>query len=95
MPLRVVVHVSVPVLCVRVLTGHVIPGSSLRRYFFTVFELHHVDVFNPPLAVPTKVWKDAGKAMGKEIRRQSPATPPLPVGGASKSPSNGSMRARM
>ena len=29
--------------------GHVIPGSSLKRYFFTVFDVHHVDVFNPHL----------------------------------------------
>ena len=29
--------------------GHVIPSSSLRRYFFTLFDVHHVDVFNPRL----------------------------------------------
>ncbi len=29
--------------------GHVIPSSALRRYFFTVFDVHHVDVFNPVL----------------------------------------------
>eukprot|EP00164_Ancoracysta_twista_P001450 GFYU01001890.1.p1 GENE.GFYU01001890.1~~GFYU01001890.1.p1 ORF type:complete len:1086 (+),score=337.49 GFYU01001890.1:54-3260(+) len=27
--------------------GHVIPTSSLKRYFFSVFDVHHVDVFNP------------------------------------------------
>ena len=27
--------------------GHVIPNSSLERYFFSVFDIHHVDVFNP------------------------------------------------
>jgi len=29
--------------------GHVIPGSALSRYFFTLFDVHHVDVFNPRL----------------------------------------------
>lgn len=27
--------------------GHVIPGSTLRKYLFVKFPIHHVDVFNP------------------------------------------------
>lgn len=41
--------------------GHVIPSSSLKRYFFIKFPVHHVDVFNPPLQVGLSTLDDIGK----------------------------------